>query len=312
MGIFGLHRHLKLQLLSQYLDGRLSATGEARVGREVASCATCQDELESLQATVSLLARLPEIPLPHSFTLATAPTFNTSAQRIDRPSPMVFRTPNWVYAGAASLAGLALALLVSADATGLLTSNAILDARATAEAPAAVFESQVAAPPASTQDSLAPEVSEQPMAAAPQAEELPAQRAAPKDQDSAPVERSQAPPSLELAQTAESGQVESAEQSPAVEPSQLPEAPTQGIAGAGASGPAASNLTPTPRPAVEAKVEPEAHFSQPAPVSRIPVTREEKTALAWRLLEGVAAGLCLLFLIGLTLKWRRSRRTAYS
>ena len=48
-----------------------------------------------------------------------------------RPA-LVLRAPNWVYAGAASVAGLALAVTVSVDATGGLSSDPVRqDATAT-------------------------------------------------------------------------------------------------------------------------------------------------------------------------------------
>lgn len=313
--MFGIHRHLKPQMLSEYLDGRLNPGSKAKADRELASCAVCREELDSLQATVSLLELLPEVPLPRSFTLAAAPAMENHGRPADRPGPWFLSPPSWAYAGAASLAGLALAVLISADATGLLMSGATLEATTAAEAPTAVFESRAAAPPSSLQDASATPVPAQAMAAAPPAEES---RSRPVDaeafaesQDSALAGKSLAPPSLELAQAAEPAQAESAGDAPAAERFQPAEPTNQGIAGAETDR-AAPALPATPAPAAEAQLTTEAPVVQPAPVSQLPMTQAGKTALVWRILEGVAAGLGLLFLAGLTLKWRRSRRSAYS
>ena len=118
MWIFRRHRHLPLEVLSEYLDGRLRGKTPERVARELESCATCREELESLGATVSLLQRLPQTPPRRSFTLPAPPPAPTAASL-----PVPLRMPNWVYAGAASLAGLALVVLVSTDATGLLAPD---------------------------------------------------------------------------------------------------------------------------------------------------------------------------------------------
>ena len=122
MWIFGRHRHLSAELLSEYLDERLSGAQQARVAQQVESCTSCRDELENLRATVSLLQALPELPMRRTFTLAAPPP-----EPITLRQPVAFRAPNWVYAGAASVAGLALAVLISADTVGLLTTPAPVD-----------------------------------------------------------------------------------------------------------------------------------------------------------------------------------------
>ena len=42
MWIFGKHRHINPDTLSEYLDGRLSLRDKARVDRAIAACARCQ------------------------------------------------------------------------------------------------------------------------------------------------------------------------------------------------------------------------------------------------------------------------------
>ena len=133
MWMIGKHRHIKPERLSEYLDGRLSEPERRRIDRAVASCATCQEEMESLRATVTRLQELPQFALPRSFTLPAAPlTTPGRAAVINRPTPSLLdKVPAWAYAGAASLAGLALALLVLAEAMGL-TSQAPAPENATA------------------------------------------------------------------------------------------------------------------------------------------------------------------------------------
>ena len=71
-----------------------------------------------MRSTISYLRELPQQVPTHSFTFTAPPSrvFTTS------PSPTMW-VPAWAYAGAASLAGLALALLVLVDATGFPTSS---------------------------------------------------------------------------------------------------------------------------------------------------------------------------------------------
>ena len=128
MWIIGRHRHIKPERLSESLDGRLPAGAQARIDRAVASCAYCREDLESLQATRSLLREMPPLTLPRSFVLPAAP--QTGMPGPDRAAPadvsstLLGRLPAWGYAGVASLAGLSLALMVLADATGRLAPPA--------------------------------------------------------------------------------------------------------------------------------------------------------------------------------------------
>lgn len=107
------HRHVNADTLSYYLDDQLSVSAQQRVARHLESCGHCREELESLRTTVSYLQDLPQFTTARSFTFAAPP-----------PEPLAGRpgvtlwVPAWAYAGAASLAALALALLVLVDATG--------------------------------------------------------------------------------------------------------------------------------------------------------------------------------------------------
>ena len=118
MWIFGKHQHLKPETLSEYLDGRLPGRDQVKVERAVAECALCQGELEGLRATVSLLRTLPEFARSRSFTLS-APPVTQQFTAIDRPSLFPKRVPALAYAGAATLAGLAILLYALTDAGGL-------------------------------------------------------------------------------------------------------------------------------------------------------------------------------------------------
>ena len=144
-------------MLSEYLDGRLRGAAQERVARELGSCAACRENLESLRATVSLLQSLPVTPLRRSFTMAAPPPEPVAARP---PTPL--RMPSWVYAGAASLAGLALAVLISTDATGILAP----DGRVASVAP-----SDIAAPTPDLQAAPLPQEEEaRSMAAVPEGE----------------------------------------------------------------------------------------------------------------------------------------------
>ena len=119
MSIFRLpHKHLNPETLAEYVDGRLAGTAMARVERRLTSCASCREDLDSLRTTVSLLKQLPQVVPTRSFTMATPPP----QQALPQPSPL-FRMPQWAYAGAASAAALVLAVLISADATGVLATK---------------------------------------------------------------------------------------------------------------------------------------------------------------------------------------------
>jgi anti-sigma factor RsiW len=57
-------------VLSGYVDRRLSPEEAARVEDHLSTCQGCWEELESLRATVALLRRLPEVTPSRSFALA--------------------------------------------------------------------------------------------------------------------------------------------------------------------------------------------------------------------------------------------------
>lgn len=112
------HTHIKQDDLSAYLDGQVSGTDAARIDQRLAQCADCRQELDALRSTVSLVQRMPELTMPRSFVMPGPPPAPISA----RPAAPL-RMPQWVYSGSAAVAALVLAVLISADATGLLAPN---------------------------------------------------------------------------------------------------------------------------------------------------------------------------------------------
>ncbi len=135
------HKHINQETLSEYLDGRLRGKDLERVEQRLADCDACRLELEELQATVAIMRQLPMETPRRSFVMSAPPPEPARS----RPA-LALRAPNWVYAGAASVAALALAVTISVDATGGLTSDPLrVDAPVTAQAPAATAEAVTAA-----------------------------------------------------------------------------------------------------------------------------------------------------------------------
>lgn len=61
------------QGLSAYIDGYLEPHAQQALQRHLAECIPCQEELEALRGVVALLHRVPQVPVPRSFTLSQAP-----------------------------------------------------------------------------------------------------------------------------------------------------------------------------------------------------------------------------------------------
>src|SRR3990172_9773502 len=59
--------------LSAYLDGRLQPPERQGLEQHLEGCPSCREELEALRTTVALLRRMPQAPVPRSFSLAEAP-----------------------------------------------------------------------------------------------------------------------------------------------------------------------------------------------------------------------------------------------
>ena len=130
------HKHIGQDTLNEYLDGRLFGRPLERVEQQLGDCDACRQELEELRATVAMLQALPMEEPRRSFVMSAPPPEPARA----RPN-IALRAPNWVYAGAASVAALALAVTISVDATGGLSSGLDnQDFAITAQAPAAESE----------------------------------------------------------------------------------------------------------------------------------------------------------------------------
>ena len=95
----------------------MSAREGNGVERAAAQCALCREGLESLRQTRALLQALPELEPARSFVFAAAPVATPAATEPARR--LIFRAPAWAYAGAASLAGLAIVLFVLSGGIGL-------------------------------------------------------------------------------------------------------------------------------------------------------------------------------------------------
>ncbi len=77
------------EMLSPYIDGRLTSWERDAVRYHVEVCEKCHRELESLKMTVELLHGLPQAPLRHSFALA-------EPVESRRPMPISLPTFGWL------------------------------------------------------------------------------------------------------------------------------------------------------------------------------------------------------------------------
>ena len=64
--------HATPDLLSDYLDQRLTPAERSQVDGHIQSCWECRRELQSIQETVYLLRNTPVVPVPRSFALTAA------------------------------------------------------------------------------------------------------------------------------------------------------------------------------------------------------------------------------------------------
>ena len=115
--IFERRKHNRLRgTLSAYIDGQVSQSEIRRVEEHLPICEECRSELDTLRGTVGLLRELPELAVPHSFTLAEAPA---------RLRPV--RGVAWTTRLATSAAALLLVALLLADITGIVTQTSDLE-----------------------------------------------------------------------------------------------------------------------------------------------------------------------------------------
>ncbi len=298
------HQHIEPETLAEYMDDRLGAGALARADRQLASCVTCRDELESLRSAVVLLRQLPVEAPSRNFTMVAPPP---ELVRV-RPAPLL-RLPQWAFAGAASVAAIVLAVLVSADATGLLAPGERVAATALVapalsdrapESAAAGDRSQVADGGVASQELAAAEPSPAPLALvaeAPVADETRSEAAAAAEPSPAPFAMAAEPPMALDAQM----ETEQAAMPPPNAAAEAPDSMDQPAAEPKA-------IAPTPE-ARTGPLQDEERIPAAGPVSGgIPGAGPEGTGVFWRLLEGLVAVAGVLFLVGLVLKMTISRR----
>ena len=93
-------------MLSAYIDQDLSLKEQREVEHHLEACQRCQEELDSLRATVELLHRVPQVLPSRSFAIAEV-----------KPAPR--RTAVWALRAATSVAALCLVLLFASDLVNL-------------------------------------------------------------------------------------------------------------------------------------------------------------------------------------------------
>jgi hypothetical protein len=138
------HKHISQDTLSEYLDGRLQGRPLEKVEQQLEQCHACRQELIDLQSVVAMMQQLPIVEPRRSFVMSAPPLdipySDIPSSARSRPS-ILLRAPSWVYAGAASFAALALVVTISLDASGGLDSNSFSNnSMPMASAPA--FESE--------------------------------------------------------------------------------------------------------------------------------------------------------------------------
>lgn len=124
------------ELLSGYVDGTLPNEERAVVDAHLATCATCQEEVELAHEALTALEALEEQPVPFG---VTGPVMAEAGRRFERRGA-VWQRVQWG-AGLAAAAALVLvvALNLSRDPSDPGVRSADGNAEASAEAPGAAF-----------------------------------------------------------------------------------------------------------------------------------------------------------------------------
>ena len=272
--------HSSLDTLSEYLDGRLSATNSQRVARHVELCSGCSEESSSLELTVGLLRRAPMVAPRRSFTLREEPAIT--------PARTAIRAPSWAYGAAASVAVVLFALVLSADLSGTLSRDV-----------SAPDETRPAAPA---------EPVPQPVL------EVEVTRVIEKEVEVVrEVEKMAVESEVALQETVRSQQIAAAAvevEAPAAAQSSA-EVPEDAII----SAPAPQALPPAPETAEleqEGLPGPTPDSPEKFEVLSPPGGRDEGTAIVRRVLEGVFGGVALALVAAILWRIRRLRRPATS
>ena len=155
--------------LADYVSGRSTRQESSRIEGALEKCDQCREELESLQETRSLLQALPDFALPRSFVLPAAPAHIPASG----PARSVIAWPGvpvWAYAGAASVAAVAIFLFVATDGGGWLPGGQATQSSDPASELAMVVSESTseAAAPASAQQMAADHLPQEELAAVPQ------------------------------------------------------------------------------------------------------------------------------------------------
>lgn len=309
------HKHIGQGTLSEYLDGQLQGRDLERVEQRLEACDACRLELEELRATVSMMRLLPMETPRRSFVMNAPPPEPARA-----PPALAPRVPNWVYAGAASVAALALAVTVSLDATGGLSSDPLRrDVAETALAPAPT-PGQVTVTSGSTtefeSEFASSSGSEDVVTASPSLTAV-----APAATTSDPTVREGAGGGVAL----EAGAPTMAAPAPLALPETADQEPEAIITGSAGDEPGSTAVAPDARgvagdtTAAESQTAAETQTAKaltaegPAPVPELtePAIFEQggsRTSIWWRVLEAAAGVLAAAFLAGLALRWRASHR----
>lgn len=156
-------------LLSPYIDGRLSPVEKRQVEQHLQVCEECSRELEGLRLTVSFLREIPQVQPPRSFAL----------------SPGVAKRPASAFVAmrfATGAAAFLLSVLLLGDFVGAFSASTAMKSSAPAMqyAPSSATESQ-GAPPPLTQDRAATKAEEPLGATAPAAAQSQEKAAPPAD-----------------------------------------------------------------------------------------------------------------------------------
>ena len=105
LGLFNPWSHRRFRdLLSTYIDDRLDESQVATLEEHLATCGLCQEELQTLRSTVSLLQALPHASPRRSFALTEQP-------EVPRTAPAYL----WGMRATTAAASVALMLLVAGD-----------------------------------------------------------------------------------------------------------------------------------------------------------------------------------------------------
>jgi anti-sigma factor RsiW len=100
-----------LDRLSPYIDDQLKSRERARVEAHLNTCASCRDELQTLEWTRSLLRQAPVVPIPRSFVIREADL----APRQDAQRRAARRRPAFALQWAAALVAVLLVVVVAGD-----------------------------------------------------------------------------------------------------------------------------------------------------------------------------------------------------